>query len=179
MRKAHLRRLVQHWVCHQSIYGGPAGPGQDHDGFGMQGQGDDRVKTVVYPGNRWRDNNDHLSIVCRSWEKGWQAPDGATVIACCYDLVRACCLQKAVPGKPFLSADEFYKKDGAPAGKRRLRALLAAGAGGTGEYCSRASLRHGVHPGRRTLCVPAGRRAGYLEFRSGPPVWSPLGKTLW
>ena len=32
------------------------------------------------------------------------------MIACCYDLVRACCLQKAVPGKPFLSADEFYKR---------------------------------------------------------------------
>lgn len=69
-----------------------------------------KLRTVVYPGNRWRDNNDHLSIVCREWKQGWLAPDGKTVIADCYDLLRACCLKKAVPGELFYSADEFYKR---------------------------------------------------------------------
>lgn len=67
-------------------------------------------EAVVYPGNRWRDNNDHLSIVTRPWTRAWKAPDGKTVVTDCYDLIRACCLQKAVYNKTFYSADEFYKR---------------------------------------------------------------------
>lgn len=135
------------------------------------------VKTVVYPGNRWRDNNDHLSIVCRSWEKGWQAPDGATVIACCYDLVRACCLQKAVPGKPFLSADEFYKRTVRLQVNDACELFSPQVLEERGEYCS-LELPSG------TVCILDGglfvyRQAGepeYLEFPERPACMVPVGE---
>ena len=73
----------------------------------------DSLKTIaqaLYPANRWRDNNDYLTITVRKPTDCFVAPDGVTVIPVCYDLIRANGLLPAIPGKPFYGADEFYKR---------------------------------------------------------------------
>jgi hypothetical protein len=65
---------------------------------------------ALYPANRWRDGNDYLSITVRKPTECFIAPDGVTIIPMCYDLIRACSLLEAYPGKTCYGADEYYKR---------------------------------------------------------------------
>ncbi len=65
---------------------------------------------ILYPANRWRDNNDYLSITVKKPQECFVAPDGVTIIPVVYDLIRANSLLEARPGRPFYAEDEYYKR---------------------------------------------------------------------
>ena len=65
---------------------------------------------VLYPANRWRDNNDYLTVTLKKPQECFVAPDGVTIIPVTYDLIRANSLLEARPGRPFYAADEYYKR---------------------------------------------------------------------
>jgi sugar lactone lactonase YvrE len=69
-----------------------------------------KPEKVLYPGNRWRDNNDYLTITTRKPAECFVAPDGVTIIPVTYDLIRATSLLEARPGQAFFAADEYYKR---------------------------------------------------------------------
>jgi polygalacturonase len=69
-----------------------------------------RPKKVLYPGNRWRDYKDYETAVMNVQEECFMGLDGATIIPVQYDLMRAASLSEAIPGKPFYSVDEYYKR---------------------------------------------------------------------
>lgn len=67
-------------------------------------------KKVLYPGNSWRDYKDYETAVMNVQEESFMGLDGATIIPVQYDLMRTACLSEAIPGKPFYSVDEYYKR---------------------------------------------------------------------
>ena len=72
--------------------------------------GDIEPERVLYPGNRWRDSTDFESVVQYNPQKAFIAPDGATIIPCHYDLMRANNLSRSKPGRKLYSVDELYKR---------------------------------------------------------------------
>lgn len=68
------------------------------------------VNKALYPANRWRDSSDYLSVTVNKPGKCYVAPDGATIIPVCYDLMRATSLLEAILGKPFYTVDEYGKR---------------------------------------------------------------------
>lgn len=69
-----------------------------------------KVSKALYPANRWRDSGDYLEVTVNQAEFCYLAPDGVTIIPDCYDLMRAVCLIEAIPGKPVLMVDEYFKR---------------------------------------------------------------------
>ena len=72
--------------------------------------GDIQPERVLYPGNRWRDSTDFEAVVQYNPKKAFIAPDGATIIPCHYDLIRANNLARSKPGRKLYSIDEMYKR---------------------------------------------------------------------
>ena len=72
--------------------------------------GDVDPERVLYPGNRWRDSTDFKEVVQYNPGKAFLAPDGATIIPCHYDLIRANNLSRSKPGRKLYSVDEMYKR---------------------------------------------------------------------
>lgn len=72
--------------------------------------GDLEPSRVLYPGNRWRDGSDFKEVVQYNPGKAFLAPDGATIIPCHYDLIRANNLARSKPGRKLYSIDEMYKR---------------------------------------------------------------------
>lgn len=72
--------------------------------------GDIEPERVLYPGNRWRDSTDFERVVQYNPQKAFIAPDGATIIPCHYDLMRANNLSRSKPGRKLYSVDELYKR---------------------------------------------------------------------
>lgn len=72
--------------------------------------GDLEPERVLYPGNRWRDSTDFEQVVQYNPGKAFLAPDGATIIPCHYDLIRANNLARSKPGRKLYSIDEMYKR---------------------------------------------------------------------
>jgi sugar lactone lactonase YvrE len=72
--------------------------------------GDIKPERVLYAGNRWRDSNDFEQAVQYNPGKAFLAPDGATIIPCQYDLIRANNLSRSKPGRKLYSIDELYKR---------------------------------------------------------------------
>ncbi len=72
--------------------------------------GDVKPERVLYPGNRWRDGADFQEVVQYNPKKAFIAPDGATIIPCHYDLIRANNLSRSKPGRKLYSIDEMYKR---------------------------------------------------------------------
>lgn len=72
--------------------------------------GDLEPLRVLYPGNRWRDSTDFAEVVQYNPGKAFLAPDGATIIPCHYDLIRANNLSRSKPGRKLYSIDEMYKR---------------------------------------------------------------------
>ena len=68
------------------------------------------IYKALYPANRWRDSSDYLAVTVNKPEKCYVAPDSATIIPVCYDLMRATSLLEAFPGKPFYAVDEYGKR---------------------------------------------------------------------
>lgn len=69
-----------------------------------------RVSKALYPANRWRDSGDFLFASVEEPKMCFVAKDGVTIIPDTYDLMRACSLLEAYPGKPFYAVDEYYKR---------------------------------------------------------------------
>lgn len=69
-----------------------------------------QVAKALYPSNRWRDSGDFVAATTRKPKECYVALDGVTIIPVTYDLMRACSLQEAIPGRPFFGADEYYKR---------------------------------------------------------------------
>lgn len=72
--------------------------------------GDVMPERVLYAGNRWRDSTDFPQVVQYNPGKAFIAPDGATIIPCQYDLIRANNLARSKPGRKLYSIDEMYKR---------------------------------------------------------------------
>lgn len=72
--------------------------------------GDIEPARVLYPGNRWRDSTDFGEVLQYNPKKAFLAPDGATIIPCHYDLIRANNLSRSKPGRKLYSVDEMYKR---------------------------------------------------------------------
>lgn len=72
--------------------------------------GDVEPERVLYPGNRWRDSTDFGEVCKYNPGKAFIAPDGATIIPCHYDLIRANNLSRSKPGRKLYSVDEMYKR---------------------------------------------------------------------
>lgn len=68
------------------------------------------VTKALYPGNRWRDSGDYVSATVEKPKECFIAKDGVTIIPVTSDLMRACSLLEAYPGKPFYAVDEYYKR---------------------------------------------------------------------
>jgi hypothetical protein len=68
------------------------------------------VHKALYPANRWRDSGDFLFASVQKPKDCFVAQDGVTVIPVTYDLMRACSLSEAYPGKRFFAVDEYYKR---------------------------------------------------------------------
>lgn len=69
-----------------------------------------RVSKALYPANRWRDSGDFLLASVEEPNECFVAKDGVTIIPVSYDLMRACSLLEAYPGKPLYAVDEYYKR---------------------------------------------------------------------
>jgi sugar lactone lactonase YvrE len=72
--------------------------------------GDIEPGRVLYPGNRWRDSTDFKEVVQNNPQKAFLGLDGATIIPCHYDLIRANNLSRSKPGRKLYSVDEMYKR---------------------------------------------------------------------
>lgn len=72
--------------------------------------GDIEPERVLYPGNRWRDSTDFKEVVQYNPKKAFLGLDGATIVPCHYDLIRANNLSRSKPGRKLYSIDEMYKR---------------------------------------------------------------------
>lgn len=68
------------------------------------------VHKALYPANRWRDSGDYLTATVQKPKECFVAQDGVTIIPVTYDLMRACALSEAYPGKRYFAVDEYYKR---------------------------------------------------------------------
>lgn len=72
--------------------------------------GDIEPERVLYPGNRWRDSTDFAEAVTYNPKTAFLGLDGATIVPCHYDLIRANNLARSKPGRKLYSVDELYKR---------------------------------------------------------------------